>query len=103
MDKWNRFKQQLNEAYAYAHETEVNELREYGGSLDTLYYLRRAFENQSYKIPCNTKHYRGQRGWFGKIPERGDSDTLGSFISTSHDVKVAKEFAEGGNPPVYMS
>lgn len=101
IEKWTQFKTQLNQAYNQVYIQKTNELTN-RYSEDILKNLRNAFFSQSAKLPCNTRLYRGERKWHGKLPEVGDGDTLGSFYSTSHDLRTASNFANSGSDPVII-
>lgn len=48
----------------------------------------------------NTRLYHGQDKWYGKQPKVGYKDTIGQYLSTSHNQDVAIDYAEEKRTPI---
>ena len=68
--------------------------------LENFFHTRVAYDNKSYKLKMNTRLYHGQDKWYGKKPKVGDKDTIGQYLSTSHNQDVAIKYAEEKETPI---
>ncbi|RAP52702.1 MAG: hypothetical protein BZ138_02550 [Methanosphaera sp. rholeuAM270] len=75
-------------------QNEYNNFLDKKGKLENFFHTRIAYDNSSYKLKMNTRLYHGQDKWYGRKPEVGDEDTLGQYLSTSHNLDVAVQYAE---------
>ncbi len=89
----------LDQNYKTKIQTEYAKYQDENGRLENFFHTRKAYDNESYKLKMNTRLYHGQKRWYGKKPKVGDTDNIGQYLSTSHNLDMAEHYAskEGGS------
>ena len=95
-ERWNK----VLRFYKTKMQSEYKLFKKADGKLEYFFHTRVAYDNKSYKLKMNTRLYHGQDKWYGKKPKVGYKDTIGQYLSTSHDLDVADHYARKNGTPI---
>ena len=95
-ERWN----QILKFYKTTMQNEYQDFLKKKGKLENFFHTREAYKNKSFKLKMNTRLYHGQDKWYGKPPKVGDTDNLGQYLSTSHNLDVAEYYARKNGTPI---